>query len=55
MSNPMQNTVDNAVGLVASAQDAAGPVTTSLEQIVDKTKAIADSLYDAAGVSISTR
>ena len=49
----MQDAVDDALGLAASAKDVAGPVTISIKQIVEKTKAIADFIDEAAKVSIS--
>ena len=52
-SNPMQDAVGDAVELAASAKDVAGPVTISMKQIVEKTKAIADFIDEAAKVSIS--
>jgi hypothetical protein len=54
-SNPIQDAVDDAVGLAASTKDVAGPVTISIKQIVEKTKVIADFIDEAAKVSISTR
>ena len=45
----MQDAVDDAVGLAASAKDVAG----SIKQIVEKTKVIADFIDEAAKVSIS--
>jgi len=49
----MQDAVDDALGLTTSAKDVAGPVTISIKQIVQKTKAIADFIDEAAKVSIS--
>jgi len=52
-SNPMQDAVDDVVGLAASENDVAGAVTISIKQIVEKTKVIADFIDEAAKVSIS--
>jgi hypothetical protein len=52
-SNPIQDAVDDAIGLAASTKDVAGPVTISIKQIVEKTKVIADFIDDTAKVCIS--
>jgi hypothetical protein len=52
-SNPIQDAVDDALGLAAPATDIVGPVTISIKQIVQKTKVIVDFIDEAAKVSIS--
>jgi len=51
--NPMRDSVDDAVGPVASTGDAASPLANSLKQVVEKTKTVVDFIDNTAKVSIA--
>ena len=50
--SPIHDSVDNAVGLVASANAMTSPLVNSLKQMVDKTKFIVDVVDKTAKVSL---
>jgi hypothetical protein len=52
-SSPIQDSVDNAVGLAASANAVTSPLVHSLKQMVDKTKIIVDFIDKTAKVSLT--
>ena len=49
----VQDSVDDAVGLAASADAMASPLVNSLKQVVNKTKFIVDFIDKTAKVSVS--